>query len=122
MDVLPTENIDWDDVLDQMRGNPRLVQILVEATLAELPRMLDAIRAAVGRGDAAALKLADHTLKGAVRYYRDAPVHQWAFCLEKMGDNRDLSDAADTLVRLESAIPPLERSLRAYLNPTVNSL
>jgi HPt (histidine-containing phosphotransfer) domain-containing protein len=116
MEVLPTENINWDGVLKQMRGNPRLVRILVEATLAELPRMLEALRSAIAGGDAAGLQLAAHTLKGAVRYYGETPVCQWTLCLEKMGNNRDLADADDTVAKLESSLPPLERSLRAYLS------
>jgi HPt (histidine-containing phosphotransfer) domain-containing protein len=111
---LPIEAIDWAGVLKQLRGNPRLVQVLVEATLAESPNMLAAVRLAIDKGDAPGLKLAAHTLKGSLRYFGDTAACQWAMCLEKMAGNRDLSDAADAFAKLVSAFGPLERSLRAY--------
>ncbi len=114
-DVLPFEDIDWARVLKQMRGNPRLVQVLVEATLAETPNMLAAVRLAIDRGDAPALQLAAHTLKGTLRYFGDTAACQWAVGLEKMAASRDLSDAADSLAKLELALEPLDRSLRTYL-------
>ena len=114
--VLPIEAIDWAAVLKQLRGNPRIVQVLVEATLAEAPNMLAAVRLAIDKGDAPGLRLAAHTLKGSLRYFGDTAACQWAICLEKMAGNRDLSDAAGAFAKLESAFDPLGRSLRAYLD------
>ena len=120
-EVLPIEAIDWAGVLNQMRGNLRVVQVLVEATLAETPNMLAAVRSAIGTRDAPALQLAAHTLKGTLRYFGDTAGFQWAVCLEKMAGSRDLSEAADTFTKLESALEPLERSLRAYLSNGASS-
>ena len=115
-EVLPIEAIDWPGVLRQLRGNPRLVQVLVEATLAETPNMLAAVRSAIDQSDAPGLQLAAHTFKGTLRYFGDTAAFQWAEGLEKMGASRNLTDAADSFARLESALEPLERSLRAYLS------
>ncbi len=115
-EVLPIEAIDWTAVLKQMRGNPRLVQVLAEATLAELPNMLTAVRLAIEKGDAPGLQLAAHTLKGTLRYFGDTAAFQWSEGLEKMGGSRNLSDAADSFTSLESALEPLERGLRAYVS------
>ena len=115
-EVLPIEAIDWAGVLKTMRGNPRIVQVLVEATLAEAPNMLAAVHSAIDEGDAPGLRLAAHTLKGTLRYYGDTAASQWAICLEKMAGNGDLSEAADAFAKLEAAFDPLGRSLRAYLS------
>jgi HPt (histidine-containing phosphotransfer) domain-containing protein len=115
-EVLPIEAIDWTGVLKLMRGNPRIVQVLVEATLAETPNMLAAVRTAIEQGDAPGLKLAAHTLKGSLRYFGDTAAYKWAESLEKMAGARELSDAADAFAKLESACEPLGRSLRAYLS------
>jgi HPt (histidine-containing phosphotransfer) domain-containing protein len=114
-EVLPIEAIDWAGVLKQMRGNPRMVQVLVEATIAEMPNMLAAVRSAIDQGDAPALRLAAHTLKGTLRYFGDTAAFQWSACLEKLAAGRDLSEAAESFAKLESAVEPLERSLRAYI-------
>jgi HPt (histidine-containing phosphotransfer) domain-containing protein len=115
-EVLPIEAIDWAGLLKQMRGNPRLVQVLVEATLAETPNMLAAVRSAMDRGDAPGLQLAAHTLKGTLRYFGETAAYQWAVSLEKMAGSRDLSEAGDSVAKLESGLEPLGRSLQAYLN------
>ena len=39
--------VDWDQTLRELEGNAQLLQILVEATLEESPRLMAAIRAAV---------------------------------------------------------------------------
>jgi HPt (histidine-containing phosphotransfer) domain-containing protein len=114
--VMPIETVDWAAVLKQMRGNPKVVQVLVEATLAEMPNMLAAVRSAIDKNEASALRLAAHTLKGTLRYYGDLSAFQWAVCLEKMGANGDQTDAAETYAKLQSALDPLLRSLRAYLD------
>jgi HPt (histidine-containing phosphotransfer) domain-containing protein len=114
-DALPIEAIDWAAVLKQMRGNPRVVEVLVEATLAELPNMLAAVRSAIEKGDAPGLRLAAHTLKGTLRYFGDTAACQWAMCLEKMASDGDLGEAADSFAKLESACEPLNRSLRKQL-------
>ena len=74
--------IDWNQVLLELDGNENVLQILIEASLEEAPRLVEAIRAAVAEEDSSKLRLAAHTLKGAMRYFGETRAYQEAFFLE----------------------------------------
>ena len=62
-----TPPLDTAVLLDRVEGNTKLARELAELLRARLPGMVAAVRAAVEQGDARALALAAHSLKGAFR-------------------------------------------------------
>jgi PAS domain S-box-containing protein len=78
--------------------------------LEEAPNMLRDIREALGRGDAAGLRKAAHTLKGAVGYL-DATAFETALELEELGRAGDLGGATGVCARLDAQILDLNRAL-----------
>jgi len=109
------EPLDWDKALSAMKGDHRLLRIVVDAALEEIPRLMSAVREAIAGEDAAALRLAAHTLKGAIRYFGDSPAFDHAYELEMMGQQSDLRNAQETLATLEGEMKHLTSELSDYL-------
>jgi PAS domain S-box-containing protein len=96
--------VNWDEALDAVGGDRQILKTLIESLVEEAPAMLDAIQRAVRAGDTPALRLAAHTLKGAVRYFGATAVFKSAFRLEGMGQDGDLETAPEVLAALESSM------------------
>ncbi len=108
--------VDWAEALRAVRGDHRLLRIIVEAAAKEIPSQLTAIREAVASGNAAKLQLAAHTLKGAVRYFASGEGFEQVRRLEKMGQNKNLEGAEQSLACLEAEVQPLILGLSDYLS------
>ncbi len=93
--------LDWSEALRAVKGDHALLQTVVAAVLQESPRMMRAVRRAIADGDAAALRLAAHTLKGSIRYFGPSPAYDHAVCLERMGEQGNLQNAQGILAALE---------------------
>jgi CheY-like chemotaxis protein len=96
--------LNWDEALDAVGGNREILKTLTDSLVEEAPAMLDAIQRSVRAGDASAVRLAAHTLKGAVRYFGTTAVFKSAFRLESMGQDGDLETAPEVLASLESSM------------------
>jgi two-component system sensor histidine kinase/response regulator len=94
-------SIDWAAALDRLQGDRELLEELVGVIRQEAPRLLAEVRDAVDRGDAAALRLSAHTLKGSLGNFAAARAVEAARRLELMAKQGDLSDAQPALVALE---------------------
>ncbi|HUT94750.1 MAG TPA: response regulator [Thermoguttaceae bacterium] len=111
------EGVDWNEALGAMKGDRELLDIVVQAALEEVPRLMEEIRQAIAAGDAAALRLAAHTLKGSIRYFGQGPAYQHAYRLEEMGRDGQLEDAGPTLAALEGDMEQLTSLLLDYGQP-----
>jgi two-component system, sensor histidine kinase and response regulator len=107
--------VDWNQVLRELDGNTQVLRIVVEAGLEESPRLVEAVRAAVAAEDATRLRLAAHTLKGAMRYFGETPAYDAAFCVENAACEGNLAAAAASLGRLETAVGQIVRIMQDYL-------
>jgi HPt (histidine-containing phosphotransfer) domain-containing protein len=96
-----------------LSGDSKLLDELAEVFLAEYPPLLAQIRESIDRGDASGLKLAAHTLKGALVNFAAAPAASAAAALELMGCAGDLSGAADVCQQLECHLERLTPILSA---------
>jgi PAS domain S-box-containing protein len=90
--------------LDRTAGDRELLQELATLFCQECPPLLDSVHAAVDQQDAAGLKAAAHTLKGAVGNFGPSAAFEAAYKLEMMGRRGDLADAADVYCRLQQEI------------------
>ena len=87
----------------------------MEAATKEIPRLMMAIREAVAGGNAAELQLAAHTLKGAIRYFASGQGFEQVRRLEKMGQDKNLEGAQESLASLEAEVRLLTPALSDYL-------
>jgi two-component system, sensor histidine kinase and response regulator len=98
-----------------LQGNDSLLKTVVEAAIEEIPRLMAAICQAITASDAAALRLAAHTLKGSLRYFGQTPAYEDSLRLEKMGQDHDLRGAAEVYQILELAMKRIFQCLQDYL-------
>jgi HPt (histidine-containing phosphotransfer) domain-containing protein len=104
--------IDRTALLAGVDGNRGLLRELVRLFLADYPQRLAEIKEAAGRGDAEALRIAAHTLKGSVGNFAAKSAFEAAQRLEIMGRDRDLDHADEARMTLESELARLTEVLR----------
>jgi two-component system sensor histidine kinase/response regulator len=116
----PTESpFDEATALSRTAGDVALLKELVAIFCEECPKLMAEIRDAIGDGDPGKLRLAAHTLKGAVGNFGAVAVCDAALRLETIGRDGNLAGAAEVFERLQAEV---ERLLPALTALTENSL
>jgi PAS domain S-box-containing protein len=98
-------------------GDDAFFRDVAGAFLESCPAWQAEIRSAVASGDAAKLRLAAHTLKGAVSHFGARPVYDAADRLEQLALSGSLHEAPAACAALEAALPRLQEALRARQKP-----
>jgi PAS domain S-box-containing protein len=116
----------WDRAVGLARvgGDERLLADVAQIFLKDSPGWVAEMRSALAGADAAALRRAAHTLKGAVGYFGAAEVSAAALRLEDLGRAGDLAPAPAALQTLEQALSRLRPALlplAAGPNPSTES-
>ena len=75
--------LDRGAILARVGHDTQLLKDIVTVFLDECPKLLDDVRAAVRSGDAPKLRVAAHTLKGAVSNFSTWPSFEAALRLER---------------------------------------
>ncbi len=106
----------WDlnRALARVGGDRDLLVELIVIFETECPKLLRAIRSAAERGDASALELNAHGLKGACSTFSAGPSTDRARDLEMMGRNKRLAGSREMLGRLEKEIHRLLAEFEAF--------
>jgi HPt (histidine-containing phosphotransfer) domain-containing protein len=93
------------DALDrQTGGDADLRAEIIQMFLEDCPVRVEDIRAAVARGDAAALVAAAHALRGSAAYLSASVVRDRAADLERLGREHTLGGAPALATQLEAAV------------------
>jgi CheY-like chemotaxis protein len=108
---LTKDVLDRQAILARVGNDRQLLKELVDLFLDEAPRLITAIREAIARADVPALKVAAHTLKGAVSNFSTWPAFEAALRLETMGQTGELAQAGETVAALEVAMAQLVPAL-----------
>ena len=103
---------DLDDLSRRAGGDPELVLDIVKVFLEDCPTRLEEIGAAVARRDAAALRAAAHTLKGAASYLSARAVVDAALCLETLGKEGRVAETARVYEELRAHVAALVHDLQ----------
>jgi CheY-like chemotaxis protein len=111
-----TMPLDWERALEAVEGDQGLLRLVAKTALEEIPRLMAAIGEAVAQCNAAALRLAAHTLQGAIRYFGPTPVFEQVCLLERIGQEGRMDDAPATWTILEEEIGRLSVALIHYLS------
>ncbi len=106
----PIENV-GAHLLRTTGGNEKLVKSLTKSFLADAPKRLAAIRAALAAKNAAKLDTAAHALKGSVAIFGAQTAVTAAKNLEAMGRSRNLNGADAQFRALEAAMQQLQTEL-----------
>jgi CheY-like chemotaxis protein len=108
---LTKDVLDRQAILARVGNDRQLLKELVDLFLIEAPPLIEAIRQAVARTDVPALKVAAHTLKGAVSNFSTWPAFEAALRLETMAQTGELVQAGEALAALEAAMAQLVPAL-----------
>jgi CheY-like chemotaxis protein len=108
------EVFDPAESLKRVGDDVGLLRDLAGMFEVEGPKMLAQVRAAVAANDAAQLKRAAHTLKGAVGTFGARSTFEAALRLEMMGRDGDLAGAAGAAQALEQAVARLQQALAEF--------
>jgi two-component system, sensor histidine kinase and response regulator len=115
--TLPRERaedlIDLTAVLRLLGGNRDILAQLIELFGQDSPRLMGEVRSAIARGDAKALRLAAHALRGSAGYFGATAACESAARLEDRGRSSDLVGAWDDYTTLADAVGRLQRALVA---------
>jgi CheY-like chemotaxis protein len=104
--------IDRARLLERVGGDRRALREVARLFLADAPRRLAEIRAAIAGADARALRSAAHALKGAVANFAAPAATEAALELQKLGDAADLSEAPLAFERLKRELAAVRRALQ----------
>jgi HPt (histidine-containing phosphotransfer) domain-containing protein len=104
----PGEIVDWTAAVGRLSGDRELLGELIGLFLDECPKLMATIRQAAADGDAPALRLAAHTLKGSVGNFAARRAFEAAMRLETLA--RD-----GTFTGVPAALTVLEREFEALL-------
>ena len=105
---------DLDEALSIADGDRALLRELVDVFRSSYPGELASIQDAIRTGDAEALRVASHQLKGALGALAAGPARETALQLEQIGRVADLSGAAAVYEEMERQVRALDAALSAW--------
>jgi two-component system sensor histidine kinase/response regulator len=113
--------VNIDEILDRLGGNVGLLQSVVALFEEDSPGQMARIQDAIRNGDAQALMVAAHTLKGSLLVLSADRASTAALELEKLGRQSRLQGAREWFAILESEVAAVATELQKILNerPTV---
>jgi PAS domain S-box-containing protein len=106
-------SLDMTAALARVMGDRQLLAELAGLFLAECPRRMAEMRAAVAGEDPPRLQLSAHALKGGVATFAARSAYEAALRLEKMGRAGDLCAAPEALAALAQEVERLRPALAA---------
>ena len=101
--------------LERLGGDLALLEEIAEIFIDDGPRQLVEVADAIARGDAKALRIAAHTLKGSAANFAWDPVVDVASRLERMGSLGDLSGSSEAHSELRGVLGHFLAALGQYL-------
>jgi PAS domain S-box-containing protein len=103
--------LDGAALLARVGGNGRVLKQVVDLSLGEFPRLLEAARSGLAQGDGRALERAAHSLRGTVASLAAPSASATALRLEGLAREGDLGGAAAAFEDLEEKMEQLRAAL-----------
>jgi CheY-like chemotaxis protein len=112
------EIFDEATAIERVQGDVELLKELVDIFFKEYSHLMPEIRAAIAANDAAGVRRAAHTLKGALGVFGSQAAAEAALRIETIGREGNLSQANELCAALDDAVSRLRPALNKYLRPT----
>jgi CheY-like chemotaxis protein/HPt (histidine-containing phosphotransfer) domain-containing protein len=118
---IPTDAppVDWAEALRAVDGDQRLLGELIDTFDPECRETVTRIEGAISEGNAKALRLAAHGLKGALAHLAARPAQAAAQRLESLAAVGDLTGAAAAWQRLREELDRLRPVLAGFERPVL---
>ncbi len=107
VEVSVTRLIDRQRLMSEFAGDEEILAELRDTFVGELPKMMTAIESAISAGDAKALEIAAHTLKGAASNFQTPLIKEAAFVLENQGKEKSMAGAVENFAKLKTLMDEL---------------
>ena len=104
--------LDWQEAIARVGGSEATLRDVAELFLAEAPKMMQEIRAAIDGGAHADLRRTAHTLKGSAAVFVAQPAVDAALRLEKLGEAGELEGVEEAWAKLEAEVERLVPALK----------
>ncbi|HJY83362.1 MAG TPA: response regulator, partial [Candidatus Binatia bacterium] len=105
------EILDHAALWKRVAGEKELLSEIIALFLDDYPKLLATIQAAINKGDAEALYVAAHTLKGSIGNMVAKKAFAVALRLEELGEQGALTQAQEVLATLEQELLTLKETL-----------
>jgi two-component system sensor histidine kinase/response regulator len=112
-DASRSDVFDVTAALEAVDGERELLHGMIGIFVRQTPRVMSDIDAALAAGDASALAMAAHKLKGSVAMFGAHAAREAAQRLEDLAEAADLAGAADARARLGEEVTRLHAALEA---------
>jgi CheY-like chemotaxis protein len=113
--------MDEAGLLERLDGDRKLIRDVARVFLADCPKMMEAIRKAIRRRDAAALQDAAHALKGSVANLAATEAREDALRLETIGRAGDIARAREGYVKLQKSMKHFQKALSVFIKAGARS-
>jgi HPt (histidine-containing phosphotransfer) domain-containing protein len=105
-----------DELLEMGGGDQDFLREMIDSFLTTAPSLLQKLRVGASSGDAAALRLAAHTLKSGSKDMGAATLAALFANLESMGHQGELENAATLVVEAETLFSQVATELELVRN------
>jgi len=112
-DSLPAEVLDWDSAVSDLQGREDVLRELAQTFFPECESLMRQIGEAMSRRDAAKMRRAAHTLKGAANMFCAKATAAAARNLEVLARDERLDDVATAWSLLQQEVQRLIPALKA---------
>ncbi|CAN5906683.1 hypothetical protein BH23GEM7_BH23GEM7_01990 [soil metagenome] len=109
--AMDQQPLDWQEAISRVGGSEATLRDVAELFVAEAPKMMQEIRAAIDGGAHADLRRTAHTLKGSAAVFVAQPAVDAALRLEKLGEAGESAGVEEAWTMLEAEIERLVPAL-----------
>jgi two-component system sensor histidine kinase/response regulator len=109
----------YQAVVERVDGNLHVLREITQMFLEDSPKWLGEIRASIQLRNASGLRMAAHTLSGAVANFGASSAHRAAHALEAMGRASSFLAADDAFSTLEREVRQLQTALTGLLETSI---
>ena len=102
---------DRTGMLDRLMGDENLARIVIEGFLDDMPQQIETLRHQVSRGDAHAVELQAHLIKGAAATVGGEALRAISFAMERSGQAGDIGAFAAQMDEVEQEFHRLRRAI-----------
>jgi PAS domain S-box-containing protein len=106
--------VDWPAALETVQGDRALLKTVIDAVLGECPVVLGELERALGARDAAVVRRAAHTIKGALRPFEATKATDLAGRIEEAGRNGNLDAAPGLVADLKDEMTAVLNELQGF--------
>ena len=114
--IVNTQSVEWEQAFETVGGDRQLLSELIKVFLKDQSQMLSNIEVALEQQDSQSLRLAAHSIKGALNHLGGRLAANFAAELELMGQENLLDEASKCLEQFRTALKQVTEEMKTFIN------